>query len=63
MDVEPVLERLRAEFPGWRFGMVWQTANSGPDARSLTASRGGVLLSAPDAAALAEKIRREEAGG
>lgn len=45
---------------GWRFGSVWQSAGSGPDARSLTASKGGVLLAGHTVAGLAEKIRREE---
>lgn len=45
---------------GWRFGSVWQSAASGPDAKNLTAARDGVLLAAPDVPTLAEKIRREE---
>lgn len=53
------LERL---FPGkgWVFGKRWVPANSGPDARNLTARRGTVLLAALTVPALAEKIRSEE---
>lgn len=54
------LARLRRDHPGWNFGSVWATANSGPDARRLWASRGGVLLSACTAAELARDISREE---
>jgi hypothetical protein len=55
------LERM---FPdsGWVFGVVWRSANSGPDARNLTARRGGVLLVAPTVPGLAEKVRRAEEG-
>jgi hypothetical protein len=47
---------------GWVFGTMWLSANSGPDGRSLTARRGGVLLAALTVGELAEKIRHEEAG-
>lgn len=56
------LERLRAEFPAWRFGTVWVTAASGPDARRLWASRGTVLLTNWDAAGLRASISAEERG-
>jgi hypothetical protein len=58
------LERVKAEFPGWRFGSVWQSAGSGPDRRNLTATRNsdGLLLAAPNEALLREKIRHEESG-
>jgi hypothetical protein len=63
MTVEQVadLERL---FPGsgWVFGVVWVPVNSGPDARQLTARRGGVTLAAADVPGLAEQVRRAEAG-
>jgi len=52
--------RLRREYPGWQIGTVWATAASGPDARRLTASREGVLLTAWTADELARDIRREE---
>ena len=54
------MTRLQREHPGWQIGMVWATAASGPDARRLTASREGVLLTAWTAAELARNIRREE---
>jgi hypothetical protein len=57
------ISRLRQEFPGWRFGTVWASAATGPDARRLTATRGGVLITAWNAAALAADIRREEQAG
>ena len=52
--------RLQREHPEWRIGTVWATAASGPDARRLTASREGVLLTAWTAAELARDIRMEE---
>jgi hypothetical protein len=58
--VSDPLAALRGAFPGWSFGTMWRSAD-GPGARNLMAQRGGVLLCAPDTAALAEKIRREEA--
>lgn len=54
------VSRLQEEFPGWRIGTVWASAASGPDPRRLTATRGGVLITAWNAAALAADIRREE---
>jgi hypothetical protein len=57
------LARLREEHPGWNFGSVWATANSGPDQRRIWASRDGILLSAWNAAELSRDIRREQAGG
>ena len=54
------MTRLQREHPGWRIGTVWATAASGPDARRLTASREGVLLTAWTAAELARNIRWEE---
>jgi hypothetical protein len=54
------LDRLREQFPGWRFGTVWTTAATGPDVRRLTATKDGILLSAWNAAELAQDIRREE---
>jgi hypothetical protein len=53
---------LAAEFPHWEFGTMWQSANSGPDGRNLMAYRASVLLTAPTAAGLREKIRLEEEG-
>ena len=53
-------DRLREEFPGWRFGTVWASAASGPDARRLYASKDGRLITAWTAAELAADIRREE---
>lgn len=52
---------LRQEHPGWNFGTVWTSVNSGPDRRRVWASRNGVILSAWNAAALAEDINREPA--
>jgi hypothetical protein len=54
---------LRQEFPGWRIGTVWASVATGPDARRLTATRDGVLVTAWNAAALAADIRREERTG
>ena len=57
------LARLREEYPGWNFGTVWTSVNSGPDQRRIWASRDGILLSAWNAAELSRDIRREQAGG
>jgi hypothetical protein len=54
------LDRLREQFPAWRFGTIWATAASGPDKRRLWASRDGIMITAWNAAALAQDIRREE---
>lgn len=53
------LSQLREEFSGWRFGTVWATAASGPDARRLWARNGDVLLSAWNAAELRAAISAE----
>jgi hypothetical protein len=60
--VEDQIAQLEHLFPdsGWVFGTMWQSANSRPDARSLTARRGDVLLADPTVPGLAEKIRHEE---
>jgi len=58
--LEDDVSRLQREHPAWQIGTVWATAASGPDARRLTASREGVLLTAWTAAELARDIRREE---
>jgi hypothetical protein len=55
------LAKLRREHPGWNFGTMWTSVNSGPDKRRIWASRNGVILSAWNAAALAEDIKREPA--
>jgi hypothetical protein len=52
---------LRQEHPGWSFGTVWTTVNSGPDRRRIWASRNGVTLSAWTAAELSRDIKREQA--
>jgi hypothetical protein len=54
------LDRLREQFPAWRFGTVWATAATGPDQRRLWASRDGIMITAWNAAELAQDIRREE---
>jgi hypothetical protein len=59
------IERLRCQFAdtGWRFGTVWASAASGPDARRLFASRDMTLLTAWNEHELAEKIRYERSSG
>jgi hypothetical protein len=57
------LDALRHEHPGWRFGSVWASAASGPDARRLYAAKDGRLITAWTAAELAADIRREERDG
>ena len=52
---------LRQEHPGWNFGTVWTTVNSGPDKRRIWASRDGVILSGWTAAELAQDLKRESA--
>ena len=59
-DMEDDLTKLRRDHPAWKFGSVWATAASGPDARRLWASRDGVRLSAWTAAELARDIRRAD---
>lgn len=50
------LIQLREQFPEWRFGTVWATANSGPDVRRVWARCDDVLLSAWTAPELHHKI-------
>jgi hypothetical protein len=57
------LAALCTEFPAWRFGTVWASAASGPDARRLWASKGTVLLTNWDAAGLRASISAEEERG
>jgi hypothetical protein len=57
------IDNLREKFPGWRFGSVWASAASGPDARRLYAAKDGRLITAWTAAELAADIRREERDG
>jgi hypothetical protein len=54
------LDELAEEFPLWRIGSVWTTANTGPDVRRLTAIKDGILLTAWNRYELAAEIRREE---
>ena len=54
------LTQLREEFPGWRFGIVWATAASGPDRRSVWARQGDMLLSDWTAAGLRAAIHAEQ---
>lgn len=56
------LAKLRREHPGWNFGTVWTTVNSGPDKRRFRAWRNGVILSGWTAAELSAEIKREPAG-
>jgi hypothetical protein len=60
MDHRTDLDDLHEQFPGWQFGTVWASAATGPDARRLTATKDGILLTAWTAAELARDIRREE---
>jgi hypothetical protein len=60
MDHQTDLEDLREQFPDWRFGTIWASAASGPDARRLSATKDGILLTAWTAAELARDIRWEE---
>ena len=57
------LATLAAQFPGWRFGTVWATAATGPDARRLWASKANVLLTNWDVAGLRISISTEEERG
>jgi hypothetical protein len=57
------LDVLHEEFPGWRFGSVWASAASGPDARRIYAAKDGRLITAWTAAQLGAAIRREEHDG
>jgi hypothetical protein len=58
--IEDDVARLRREHPGWQIGTIWATAASGPDARRLSATKDGILLTAWTAAELARDIRWEE---
>jgi len=57
------LSRLRAEFPGWRFGSQWAAAVSGPDRRQVWGERvaDGLLLIAWSASALRVRVEEMEA--
>jgi hypothetical protein len=52
--------QLRDRHPEWVIGVAWATANSGADYRMLTASRGGVQVSAATAAELSGRIAEAE---
>jgi hypothetical protein len=54
------LQELRAAWPEYAIGTLWQARASGPDARRYIAVKGSVVLSAWSAAELAAAIRREE---
>lgn len=58
MTHDPV--SLRADYPMWNFGTVWATAATGPDYRTLWASRSGVLLSARTVDGLRASIETAE---
>lgn len=60
MRLEDDITRLRERHPGWRFGTVWATAASGPDARRIWGARDGVQVHAWTAAELSMLIEREE---
>jgi hypothetical protein len=55
------LADLHTEFAGsgFTFGSVWASAATGPDARRLYASRGGVLITSWTAAELRIRVRDE----
>jgi hypothetical protein len=57
------LSQLRAAFPGWRFGVRWAMAVSGPDRRRVWGERiaDGTLLVEWSAAALRARVEAEEA--
>jgi hypothetical protein len=57
------IDKLHEAFPGWRFGSVWASAASGPDARRIYATKDGRLITAWTAAQLAAAIRGEEQDG
>lgn len=54
------LADLRSEFAGsgFRFGTVWASAATSPDARRLYASRDGMLITAWTAAELRTRLQR-----
>ncbi len=54
------MARLRTEFPHWSFGIHWQAAASGPDARTVFATLGDLVLSDRTAEGLAVKLRERE---
>ena len=58
------IAELQYWFPDgdWEFGTMWQSANSRPDARNLSARRksDGRLLTDPTVPGLREKILREK---
>jgi hypothetical protein len=54
------LRELRESYPDWRFGSVWATAASSPDARRLWARKDEILLSAWNAAELRRAISAEQ---
>jgi hypothetical protein len=54
------LDKLHEDFPDWRFGSVWASAASGPDARRIYATKDGRLITAWTAAQLAAAIRGDE---
>lgn len=58
------LAALRQEFPTWRFGTIWGSADDGPNPRRrLTASRDGILLSAWTAAERVWRLAPVGCGG
>jgi hypothetical protein len=54
------LSKLRADWPEYSIGTLWQARASGPDARRYIAVKGSVVLSAWSAAELNAAIRKEE---
>jgi hypothetical protein len=54
------IDRLIAQHPCWAISGIWASANSGPDARHLIASREGVQVHAWTEAELSALIRAEE---
>lgn len=54
------IDELAEQFPDWRFGTVWASAATGPDARRLYATKDGVTVTAWNRFELAADIRREE---
>lgn len=53
--------QLQQGHPGWFIGSVWASAGSGPEARRLVATRGGIQVHAWNAAELSRLIDHEEA--
>jgi hypothetical protein len=54
------LSKLRADWPEYSIGTVWQARSAGPDVCRYVAVKGPVILSAWSPGALAVAIRREE---